>query len=58
MRVTWLHNSNPAMTIPPNGVITTSNTTTLVIGNPQPSDAGDYACSFSELNLQRWINLG
>ena len=56
--VTWLHNNNLAMTTPPNGVITSSNITTLLIGNPQPSDAGVYRCGFSELNLQRFINLG
>ena len=56
--VRWTHNSNLVMTTPPNGVITAGNTTTLVIGNPQPSDAGTYQCVFNELGLQRFINLG
>ena len=53
--VTWTYNSNRVIT---NGVSTTGNTTTLVIGNPQPSDAGHYQCTFRELNLQRFIILG
>ena len=43
---------------PPHKVITTGNTTTLLIENPQPSDAGDYQCLFMELNVQRIIFLG
>ena len=54
--VTWLHNGSVIMT-PPNEVTTTGNTTTLVIGNPQPSDAGVYQCVFTGLNLQRSILL-
>ena len=46
--ITWLHNDNDAMTTSPNGVKTTGNATTLVIGNPQPSDAGVYQCMFSD----------
>ena len=45
------------MTTPPNGVLTAGNTTTLVIVNPQLSDAGVYQCTFKELKLQRFINL-
>ena len=59
--VIWLYNSNLAMTTPPNEVIITGNTTTLVIGDPQPSDAGVYQCVFSEMSmslLQRLIELG
>ena len=57
--VTWSYNNNPLLTIePPNEVITAGNTTTLVIGDPQPSDAGRYDCVFSRLNLQRIISLG
>ena len=57
--VTWSHNSNPFLTIePPNEVTTAGNTTTLVIRNPQPSDAGVYQCMFSGLILQRFISLG
>ena len=53
--VIWTYNDIRVIT---NGGLTTGNTTTLVIGNPQPSDAGTYACTFSELMLRRLINLG
>ena len=56
--VIWTHNGHPAMITPPNGVLTAGSTTTLVIGNPQPSNAGTYLCAFNELNLQRLISLG
>ena len=46
--ITWLHNDNDVMTTSPNGVITTDNTTTLVIDNPQPSATGDYQCVFND----------
>ena len=46
--VTWLHNGSVAMTTPPNEVLTTGNTTILVIRNPQPSDAGVYQCVFND----------
>ena len=46
--ITWLHNDSDAMITSPNEVITTGNTTTLVIGNPQPSAAGDYQCVFND----------
>ena len=46
--VTWLHNERVAMTTSPNKVITAGSTTTLLIGNFQPSDAGDYMCVFTE----------
>ena len=61
VRVIWLHNNNLALTTPPNEVITAGNTTTLIIGNPQPSDDGLYQCAFTEMNmllLQRAIFLG
>ena len=44
MTVTWSHNGT---TTPPNEVLTAGSTTTLVIRNPQPSDAGVYQCVFS-----------
>ena len=57
--VTWSYNQIPFLTIePPNEVITAGNTTTLVIGDPQPSDAGRYDCAFSGLGLTRIIILG
>ena len=43
--VTWLHKSRAA---PPSDVTQSGNTTTLLIGNPQPSDAGDYQCVFTD----------
>ena len=49
MAVTWLHNGTIA---PPNEVLTAGNTTTLVIRNPQSSDAGVYQCVF---NYRGWI---
>ena len=45
MTVTWSHNGT---TTPPNEVLTAGNTTTLVIRNPQPSDAGVYQCVFND----------
>ena len=56
--VTWTCNSNLVMTTPNNRVSTAGNTTTLVIDNPQPSDAGAYQCIFTEMNLLRLIDLG
>ena len=46
--VTWMHNESIAMTTHPNEVITNGNTTTLVLRNLQPSDAGDYQCVFND----------
>ena len=56
--VIWTYNNGLFIVTPPNEVITAGNTATLVIRNPQPSDAGDYCCTFSGLNLQRIISLG
>ena len=56
--VVWTHNSNPFLIMPPNEITQTGNTTTLLIVNPQPSDAGVYECTFSGLNLRRIISLG
>ena len=46
--VTWLHNGSVVMTAPSNEVTQTGSTTTLVIRNPQPSDAGVYQCVFND----------
>ena len=54
--VIWSYNSGTITS--PHEVITAGNTTTLLIVNPQPSDAGNYWCTFSGLNLQRIISLG
>ena len=48
--VTWLHNGIVVMTTPTK----TGNTTTLLIENPQPSDAGVYQCVFNDTYYQ-WI---
>ena len=46
--VTWMNNSRVFIATPLNEVITTGNATTLLIRNPQPSDAGDYQCVFTD----------
>ena len=53
MTVTWSHNGNDIMT-PPNEVSTTGSTTTLVIRNLQPSDAGVYQCVFND-SVNGWM---
>ena len=58
LTVIWTYNNGPFIVTPPNEVITVGNTATLLIVNPQPSDAGVYQCTFSGLNLQRLISLG
>jgi len=60
MIFTWLHDGNAISTTPPNQVTQTNNTVTLLIGNPQPSDAGVYQCIFKLANgwvLKRNIRL-
>ena len=52
--VIWTNNSGP---VDPNNVMQTDTTTTLLIRNPQPSDAGHYSCTFNKLNLLRFIIL-
>ena len=51
--VTWSHNGTDIMT-PPNEVVTAGNTTTLVIKNPQSSDAGVYQCVFTH-TVNGWM---
>ena len=51
MAVTWLHNGT---IMPPNEVLTAGNTTTLLIRNPQPSDAGVYQCVFND-SINGWM---
>ena len=55
--VTWLHNDSDAMITSLYKVIKTGNTTTLVIGNPQPSDAGVYHCVFND-SIGMWTLKG
>ena len=47
-KVTWLHNGSTTITTAPNELTQTGNTTTLLIGDLQPSDAGVYQCVFSD----------
>ena len=51
MIVTWLHNGTITH---PNEVLTAGSTTTLLIRNPQPSDAGDYQCVFND-SVSGWM---
>ena len=36
-------------------IITTGNTTTLLIENLQTTDAGDYQCVFTDLAVSGWV---
>ena len=51
MTVTWSHNGTITF---PNEVLTAGSTTTLVIRNPQPSDAGVYQCVFND-SVNGWM---
>ena len=44
--VTWLDGSNEFMLGPDDTITQDGNTATLIIGNPQQSDANVYECSF------------
>ena len=50
--VTWSHNN---LIADPNQITRIGNTTTLLIGNPQPSDAGIYQCVFDDTSGSGWI---
>ena len=58
MTVRWILDSSFFMITPLNEVTQTGNTATLLIVNPQPSDAGDYECFFMGLDERRVIVLG
>ena len=51
--VIWTYNGGP---VDPNNVMLTGTTTTLLIRNPQLSDAGTYSCTFTGVG-QRFIIL-
>ena len=51
--VTWRHNNTVNILL--SQVSTTGSTTTLTIGNPQSSDAGDYECIFNDVVGSGWI---
>ena len=56
--VTWLHNRT--IMTSPDDVTQAGSTTTLVIRNPQPSDAGIYQCVFND-SVDGWTlrrNIG
>ena len=58
VKILWMCNNNTFIIVPPNEVIITGNTTTLVLQNPQPSDAGLYQCIFEALNVGGSFMLG
>ena len=51
--VTWSHNANLITDL--SQVTTTGSTTTLLIQNLQPSDAGDYQCDFNDAAGSGWV---
>jgi len=52
--VLWRHNGSFFNLRPPNNATQTGNTTTLLIGNLQLSDAGVYQCVFNNPTIN-WI---
>ena len=50
--VIWSHNENLITDL--SQISQTGNTTTLLIGNLQPSDAGDYECVFNDAFGSGW----
>ena len=59
--VKWLDGNNPFNLGPSDAIIQAGTTTTLIIGNLQPSDDGIYQCSFGgivENPIRRFIELG
>ena len=51
--VTWSHNENLITDL--SQITSTGNTTTLLIENLQPSDAGDYQCGFNDALGSGWV---
>jgi len=51
----WRHNGSLVNLRPPNNATQTGNTTTLLIGNLQPSDAGVYQCVFNNPIPNGWV---
>ena len=52
MIIIWNHNSSFVRI---GGVSTAAKSTTLVIEDPEPSDAGDYECVFNDVINNGWI---
>ena len=55
MFITWDHNGNIATTASNKNAIQTSHSTTLLIENPQSSDAGLYQCIFNNAVNDGWV---
>ena len=51
--VTWSHNTDLITDL--SQITQTGNTTTLLIENLQPSDAGVYQCTFNDLAGSGWV---
>ena len=59
--VTWLHNSNRVNLKSSDAITQADNTATLIIGNPQAPNIGEYRCSFTGFDQEvvvRIIQLG
>ena len=54
VEVMWLYNGSTIVTTPPNKVTQNGSTTTLLIEDLQPSDAGVYQCVFNDTENE-WI---
>ena len=52
MIIIWIHNGSFVRI---GGVPTAAKSTTLVIEDPEPSDAGDYECVFNNVINNGWI---
>ena len=48
--VAWSHNGSVVRTV----IALSSKSTTLVIEDPEPSDAGDYECGFNDVINNGW----
>ena len=53
VNVTWSHNTSFITDL--SQLTTAGSTTTLVIRNPQPSDAGVYQCVFNDAVGSGWV---
>ena len=53
--IIWSHNGGIATTASNKNAIRTSHGTTLLIGNPQSSDADVYQCTFNDVANDGWI---
>ena len=55
MFITWDHNGTISTTASNKNAVQTSHSTTLLIENPQSSDAGLYRCTFNNAVNDRWV---